>query len=181
MGPYGTGQRNERGDRLIEFATSRKLYIGNSKFQKKSSRKWTWKRPDGSTKNEIYFIIASHENIIENLTVLNRVNTVSNHRLIRGSFNFKTGIDRAKLVKSQTPKIDYVTLKARHEMFQLELHNKFNELQVAEEDIESYNNNIMAIVNQAANSIAKGKKCAKVDKISQATKDMLKKQSATKY
>src|SRR5271156_1876613 len=71
-------------------------------------------------------------------------------------------------------------------MFQLELHNKFNELQVAEDDIESYNNNIIAIVNQAANSIAKGKKCAKVNKISQATKAMLKKrremkQSATKY
>src|SRR5271156_1950450 len=130
--------------------------------------------------------MASDENIIENLTVLNRVNTGSDHRLIRGRFNFKTGIDRAKLVKSQTPKIDYVTLKARHEMFQLELHNKFSEIQVAENDIESYNNNIIAIVNQAANSIAKGKKCAKVDKMSQATKDMLKKrremkQSATKY
>ena len=35
MGPYGTGERNERGDRLIEFATSRQLYIANSKFQKK--------------------------------------------------------------------------------------------------------------------------------------------------
>src|SRR5271156_4421978 len=144
------------------------------------------KHPDGSTKNEIDFIMASHENIIENLTVLKRVNTGSDHRLIRGRFDFKTGIDRAKLVKSQTPKIDYVTLKVRHEMFQLDLHNKFNELQVAEDDIESYSNNIIAIVNQAANSIAKGKKCAKVDKISQATKDMLKKrremkQSATKY
>jgi hypothetical protein len=186
MGPYGTGERNERGDRLIEFATSRQLYIANSKFQKKESRKWTWRSPDGTTKNEIDFIMTSKESTIENLTVLNRVNTGSDHRLVRARFNFKTSIDRAKLVKSQTPKIDYVTLKARREMFQIELHNKFSELQVAEDDVESYNNNIIAIVNEAASTIARSKRPAKVDKISQSTKDMLKKrremkQNATKY
>jgi endonuclease/exonuclease/phosphatase family metal-dependent hydrolase len=186
MGPYGIGERNERGDRLIEFATSRKLYIANSKFQKKGNRKWTWKSPDGTTKNEIDFIMTSKESTIENLTVLNRVNTGSDHRLVRARFNFRTSIDRAKLVKSQTPKIDYATLKARRDLFQIELHNKFNGLQIAEHDVESYNNNIMAIVNEAASSIAKSKKSAKVDKISQSTKDMLRKrremkQNATKY
>src|SRR5580700_11253253 len=103
---------------------------------------------------------------IENLTDLNRVNTGSDQRLVRVRFNFKTSIDRAKLVKSQTPKIDYVTLKARREMFQIELHNKFSELQVAEDDVESYNNNIIAIVNVAASTIARSKRPAKVDKIS---------------
>ena len=61
MGPYGTGERNERGDRLMEFATSRQLFIANSKFQKKESRKWTWRSPDGTTKNEIDFIMTSRE------------------------------------------------------------------------------------------------------------------------
>ena len=71
-------------------------------------------------------------------------------------------------------------------MFQIELHNKFSELQVAEDDVERYNNNIIAIVNAAASTIARSKRPAKVDKISQSTKDMLKKrremkQNATKY
>src|ERR1700727_1871549 len=71
-------------------------------------------------------------------------------------------------------------------MFQIELHNKFSELQVAEDDVESHNNNIIAIVNAAASTIARSKRPAKVDKISQSTKDMLKKrremkQNATKY
>ena len=103
MGPYGIGERNERGDRLIEFTTSRKLYIANSKFQKKDSRKWTWKSPDGCTKNEIDFIMVNQESTIENLTVLNRVNVGSDHRLVRARFNFNTNIDRAKLVKSKIP------------------------------------------------------------------------------
>src|SRR5271163_1116329 len=38
MGISGIGERNERGERLIEFATSRKLYIANSKFPKKSGK-----------------------------------------------------------------------------------------------------------------------------------------------
>jgi hypothetical protein len=186
MGPYGIGERNERGDRLIEFATSRKLYIANSKFQKRENRKWTWRSPDGTTKNEIDFIMTSKESIIENLTVLNRVNTGSDHRLVRARFNFRTGIDRAKLVKSQTPKIDYATLKAQRDLFQIELHNKFNGLEIPEDDVESYNNNIIAIINEAASAIARSKKSAKVDKISQSTKDMLRKrremkQNATKY
>ena len=41
LGKHGVGRRNERGDGLVEFATSRNLYIANTKFYKKS--KWTWK------------------------------------------------------------------------------------------------------------------------------------------
>src|SRR5271167_45439 len=75
MGPYGIGERNERGDRLVEFAASRKLYIGNSKYKKRDNRKWTWKSPDGTVKSKIDFIMTDNENTIEDLTVVNRVNT----------------------------------------------------------------------------------------------------------
>ena len=43
MGKYGTGQRNEREDRSLEFARSRNMYICNGKFQKKEIQLWTWK------------------------------------------------------------------------------------------------------------------------------------------
>ena len=180
VGPYGIGERNERGDRLVEFAASRKLYIGNSKYKKRDSRKWTWKSPDGSVKNEIDFIMTNKEDTIEDLTVLNRVNTGSDHRLVRARFNFRTDVERAKLVKTQTSKIDYKVLNAQQNLFQLELHNKFKELQVSEDNIESYNQNIIAIVNDAAKAIAGCKKTMKTDKISQSTKDMLRKRREMK-
>ena len=91
--------------------------------------------------------MTDNENTIEDLTVLSRVNTGSDHRLIRARFNFRTRIERAKLVKTQTSKIDYKMLNAHQNLFQLELQNKFKELQVAEDDIESYNQNIIAIVH----------------------------------
>ena len=53
MGRYGYGERNERGDRLLEFATAHNLYICNTRFQQKPSRKWTWTSPDGVHKNMI--------------------------------------------------------------------------------------------------------------------------------
>jgi len=51
-GPYGIGEKNENGERLIEFAASRNLKIANTFFKKKEKRKWTWTwmSPDSKTK-----------------------------------------------------------------------------------------------------------------------------------
>ena len=57
MGRYGYGDRNERGERLLEFATIHNLYICNTRFQQKSNRKWTWASPDGIHRNMIDLIL----------------------------------------------------------------------------------------------------------------------------
>ena len=53
----GYGDRNERGERLLEFALRQDLLICNTKFQQKDCRKWTWKSPDGRTTNMIDLIL----------------------------------------------------------------------------------------------------------------------------
>ena len=40
-GCFGLGQRNERGDTLVEWATSQNFDIMNTQFQKKAGRRWT--------------------------------------------------------------------------------------------------------------------------------------------
>ncbi|CAF0874075.1 unnamed protein product [Adineta steineri] len=57
MGKYGYGTRNERGEQLLEFATSNNLFICNTAFQQKPNRKWTWESPDGIHKNMIDLIL----------------------------------------------------------------------------------------------------------------------------
>jgi len=57
MGRYGYGDRNERGERLLEFAMAHDLYICNTRFQHKPNRKWTWASPDGIHKNMIDLIL----------------------------------------------------------------------------------------------------------------------------
>jgi hypothetical protein len=57
MGKYGHGDRNERGERLLEFATVHDLYICNTKFEHKPNQKWIWASPDGIHKNMIDLIL----------------------------------------------------------------------------------------------------------------------------
>ena len=57
MGQYGYGQRNERGERLLEFAAKNDLFITNTRFQQKDSRKWTWMAPDGKHTNMIDLVL----------------------------------------------------------------------------------------------------------------------------
>ena len=57
MGKYGYGDRNERGERLLEFATLHNLFICNTRFEQKPNRKWTWASPDGVHKNMIDLIL----------------------------------------------------------------------------------------------------------------------------
>ncbi|GFO20140.1 craniofacial development protein 2-like [Plakobranchus ocellatus] len=52
IGPFGIGERNERGERLIDFCVANKLYITNSFYQKPTSRYWTWESPGGRYKNQ---------------------------------------------------------------------------------------------------------------------------------
>ena len=41
MGNFGYGNKNDRGEQLLEFALEHHLMICNTKFQQKDCRKWT--------------------------------------------------------------------------------------------------------------------------------------------
>ena len=57
IGQYGTGETNERGLRLLEFASSQRLTIANTLFPHKPSRRTTWHAPNGRIHNQIDFIL----------------------------------------------------------------------------------------------------------------------------
>ena len=52
-GKFDLGDRNERGDRLVEFCTANDLVIGNTMFQHHKRRLWTWRSPGDRVKNQI--------------------------------------------------------------------------------------------------------------------------------
>ena len=99
VGNHGIGQRNERGDKLVNFAERYGLKITNTFFQKREGRKWTWKSPNGITKNEIDFILTDEIDNIKDVTVINKVDIGSDHRMVacRTKFNFRT--ERSNMVK----------------------------------------------------------------------------------
>ena len=86
MGRFGVGERNKRGDTLLEFAAQQRLSIANTSFKKTKQNKtryWTRESPDGNTKNQIDFILNSQHEIVEDYSVITNVNTGSAHRMAR--------------------------------------------------------------------------------------------------
>jgi len=57
MGKFGHGDRNDRGERLLEFAKMNEMYICNTREDGKPSRKWTWVSPCGSYRNMIDYVM----------------------------------------------------------------------------------------------------------------------------
>lgn len=64
IGEYGLGERNERGDRLLQFCQERSLVVANTWFKLPPRRIYTWKSPqDGPEKiirNQIDFIMINN-------------------------------------------------------------------------------------------------------------------------
>ena len=56
-GPYCNIETNERGLRLLEFATFNNLVLTNTLGPHKPYRRWTWHSPDGKHHNQIDYIL----------------------------------------------------------------------------------------------------------------------------
>ena len=168
-GCFGLGQRNE-------WATSNNFKIMNSQFQKKAGRRWT--SPDGNTKNEIDYIMTDKPSMVTDVTVINRVNIGSDHRMVMGSITLNTRAERRKLLNKNTrTRVDTQMIGTKKNTFQLELKNRFTALE-EHDDMDSLNKNMTEMIQQSALSIqkkAKRTKKQKNPKISSPTRALMKK------
>ena len=57
IGKHGLGERNQRGQHLIDFCIENELVVTNTTFQNHPRRLYTWTSPDGNTKNQIDYIM----------------------------------------------------------------------------------------------------------------------------
>ena len=89
VGPYGYGARNERGDRLVQFAQEHQLKIANTFFRKHPISKWTWISPDGRTTNEIDYILSDRQSSIRDTEVIRNLKFSRNHRMVRARVELK--------------------------------------------------------------------------------------------
>lgn len=88
IGKFGIGERNENGDRLAGFMSSARLFHGNSLFEKKEHRRWTWESPNGTTRAEIDHIITNRRWCLFDVSVVPSFCTGSDHRLLRAKIRF---------------------------------------------------------------------------------------------
>jgi hypothetical protein len=104
MGMHGIGERNERGDRLLDFCCVNNLCITNSWFkQAKESRCWTWESPDQQTHNQIDYILVSKKLMasVRNSRAFPSADCGSDHQLVMANKKLKLKVKRptARIMK----------------------------------------------------------------------------------
>ena len=140
-GPFGTGNRNERGERLLDFAEENNLVVTNSLFFKAANRYWTWEAPGGVTKNQIDFILSSDRKIVQNCEVITKVDIGSDHRMVRARVEIdqKKTNETKKNSKKKPYRLDLRVLEKLVTPFRIELKNRFDTLKDEEPSIEKMN------------------------------------------
>ena len=177
-GPYGLGTRNARGDSLINFAVRHQLKIMNTMFKKSPNRRWTWISPNGHTKNEIDFILANRPHTFTDVSIINSLNTGSDHRLVRGSLTINTKLERARLIQ-RCKKPNTAVLSANTTKYQTLLTNRFEALATST-DLNSECENVTSAITETAMEIAGQNKPQKPDKLSAETKQLREKRRQMK-
>ena len=118
MGIYGIGERNERGDRLLDFCQMNSLFITNTKFKNaKPARCWTWESPDGKTRNRIDFILVNKSMLssVQNSRAFPSMDTGSAHQLVMADI-------KLKLKKNRTPvSINEIHIQVERSQYQREV------------------------------------------------------------
>ncbi|XP_075980762.1 uncharacterized protein LOC142979615 [Anticarsia gemmatalis] len=112
LGPhtYGT-KRSKNGEKLINLALGNNLTILNSKYKKKTKRKWTWVSPGGTYKNEIDFILTNKPKYFTDANVVNRFNFNTNHRMVRAEL-------RIQKHKNPRPKYNPTKIKRTSQQYE---------------------------------------------------------------
>ena len=134
---------------------SKNLKIMNTQFLKKEGRRWTWRSPDGHTRNEIDYIMTDKPSMVTDVTVINRINIGGDHRMVMGAITLNTRAERRKLINKNTrTRVDTHIIGTKNNTFQLELKNRFTALQ-EHDDMDSLNKNMTEVIQESAMCIAK--------------------------
>jgi Reverse transcriptase (RNA-dependent DNA polymerase) len=160
---------------LVEFAENHNLYIMNSFFKKKPSRKWTWRSPTKRT-SEIDYILTNKKDIFLDCTVINKFNTGSDHRMVRCKVRFNIKRERSKLM--QKPRVRR-GLRSRVE-FQQELENRLAAFQAENDPISLQNTDAVTkiIIESSEETVAAV--VERVSKLSKETLNLMKLRRSTK-
>ncbi|XP_037932530.1 craniofacial development protein 2-like [Teleopsis dalmanni] len=105
VGQYGLGERNDKGDRLIQFCQEYKLKISNTLFNLPPCRLYTWKSPsdtsDNIIRNQIDFILINDRfcSSVKKVTTYPGADVPSDHNLLMAKICIRLASNRRKKPK----------------------------------------------------------------------------------
>ena len=114
--------------------------------------------------------MTANPSMVTDVTVINRINIGSDHRMVIGSVTLNTRAEKRKLLNKNTrTRVDIQMIGTKKNTFQLELKNRFTALE-EHDDMDSLNKDMTEMIQQCAMSIAKQTKKQKKPNISSPTR-----------
>lgn len=106
IGKYYFGERNDRGQMLIDFASSLNFKVGNIFFGKqKMNTRWTWESPTGF-KAELDYILYKNNEYVQNIEIIQSIKFNTDHRMVRATIKLVNKRKRPYINNNKTYKIE---------------------------------------------------------------------------
>ena len=102
-GKFGLGDRNDRGQRLVEFCWTTKLAITNTLFEHPSRRLYTWKSPGDIHRNQIDYIMINqrHRNSVKQVRTYPGADIGSDHNPVIMTLSVKLKQPKKRKMNAQ--------------------------------------------------------------------------------
>ena len=146
IGKYTYGERNEKGDKLIQFCMENELKVINTMFKKRKGRRWTWISPNMKHRNQIDYILTPTQNQeVINFDVVSGFRFHSDHRLIKCTLR----IDKSRYYNKKTENIKWVEEKSRTQY--CERLNGILREEIRDQSVEGMNRQLIKAIKIASN------------------------------
>lgn len=183
IGKFSYGERSQNGEKLVNFASENKLRIMNSYFKKRPAQKWTWQHPNGTTFNEIDFIMTNRHKNISNIEIINNLNFYTDHRMVRATISGKQLKRSRRSFGKDITNVQYMnmdtlvnslqyTLKAKQEDY-LSVQQKYDQFISAVSETVQKTSNTANKISDRARELLEERKLLFQNKQNQETKKQI--------
>ena len=153
VGPFGLGERNERGERWAEWCIENEQVVTNTWFRQPPRRTWTWMSPGDRSRNQIDYVTINKRfrNAVTRARTFPGADCSSDH--VPVVVDIRVQLKRPK--KSQfVPKINVKALRQDDnlkEQYNISVRNKYEALreETEEDSIESDWQNLRKAIEES--------------------------------
>ena len=154
IGAFSVGDKNDDGERLIDFCVRNNLTIMNTCFKHRESHKWTWYRWDSNegkynSMSMIDFVLASNRQSVKDVKAIPSVSMDGDHRMVMCKMMIQKP-KKLKPVKKKRFELENLNQDEVKEDYQQKIKANLEHIEGDEDNTETRWTKLKEAVNKAA-------------------------------